>query len=370
MQRMAHRARQASGRRLGGVGISWTGASGRPTERRLAWLRRAAGGVRIAARRWLICPVALAGEATDYGDMSGGTSGPYTSSNNHVTVATARGAPFVRAATWRYARACVGRVVHHYRRTPDRVRVEYDGERSSLAERVAGMAWEDVVYGDASRLDFVLEDDRIVWGTMVAARGRNLARLETIVRSTPAEPPLVVELGSGTGRNLLYLKRAFPALRCVGLELSPVSVALARALAERFALDVEFHVCDVTQELPIGPRSACIAFTCHALEQMPRLFPAVLARMAECATQAIALLEPVPELWPWNGRGIASRLRARALDRLRGLVPVVRRMERGGEWRVISAERLRSGSNALNETCEVLLRRVGEAAPERAAHSA
>ena len=50
----------------------------------------------------------------------------------------------------------------------------------------------------------------------------------------------MVELGSGSGRSLLFLKKRLPDRRFVGLELSPVSVQMARRLSEKFALPVDF----------------------------------------------------------------------------------------------------------------------------------
>jgi hypothetical protein len=38
-------------------------------------------------------------------------------------------------------------------------------------------------------------------------------------------------------------------------------------------------------------------------------------------------------------------------------MPALRRVVSSGEWEILMRERLRSGSNPLNETCEVLLRR-------------
>jgi SAM-dependent methyltransferase len=200
-------------------------------------------------------------------------------------------------------------------------------------------------------------DDRVIWTVLTEPRACNLRRLEAAVRLLPDKSPTFVEFGSGTGRNLLHLQRLFPASRCIGLELSPVSVELARSLAARFQLNVEFHACDVTQSVPLEAHSASLVFSCHALEQMPRLFPAVIARMCDTSSSVVLMLEPIPTLWPWNTRGIASRLRVRALDRLRGVMPALRRVVSSGEWEILMRERLRSGSNPLNETCEVLLRR-------------
>ena len=61
--------------------------------------------------------------------------------------------------------------------------------------------------------------------------------------------------------------------RFIGLELSPVSVTLAKRLSERFGLPVGFFEANVCQPLPAAvPRDADLVYSSHALEMMPRTF--------------------------------------------------------------------------------------------------
>lgn len=170
----------------------------------------------------------------------------------------------------------------------------------------------------------------------------NLTPLTAHVGSSTDPGDTVVEFGCGDGRNLIYLQRALPDGDFVELEPSEVSCALARRLAERFDADVTIHEADVTAELPaaLPARSAALAYSCHALEQMPRIFGRALANMAVVSRNAIALFEPVPELWPWNRRGVVSRLRVGAIDRMRGLTGAAARLAGGGEWTIETARRL------------------------------
>jgi hypothetical protein len=62
-----------------------------------------------------------------------------------------------------------------------------------------------------------------------------------------ARKGVIIELGCGSGRNLLYLKKIGVQNELVGFELSPVSVDLANRAAKTFNLDVNFATADVTK---------------------------------------------------------------------------------------------------------------------------
>lgn len=251
-------------------------------------------------------------------------------------------------------------------RTPDAVSVLYDGMRQPVFDRRDTLSWDEVLYGQAPPGTTILAADRLAHGSYRVPREVNLERLVSHVGSATDRGDTVVEFGCGDGRNLMYLQREFPDREFVGLELSALSCALARRLAERFGADVAIHEADVTAELPaaLPPRCAALAYSCHALEQMPRIFAGALANMAAVSRGTVVLLEPVPELWPWNMRGLVSRLRVRAIDRMSGLTDAATRLAAGGEWAVVARRRLGYGSNPLNETCEIVLRRL-PAAPAR-----
>ncbi|HEX6965415.1 MAG TPA: class I SAM-dependent methyltransferase [Gemmatimonadaceae bacterium] len=292
----------------------------------------------------------------------------YVSKTNDIQLSSLTEAHFLSAALRHYLAVYAARAAHRRLawRTPSAVRRIYDRQRAAQLERAAQLSWDEMLYGGDDERDAALIDDRITWATPRAARALNLTRIQDAVRSYVRPGGTVIELGCGSGRNLLYVKRMFPDVRCVGLELSPVSVALARALAERFHLDVEFHECDVTGQLPpgIAPGSAALAFTVHALEQIPRLHVGVVQRMSELASGGILLLEPVPELWPRNARGMVSRLRVRALDRLLSLTPALHALQDTGTWSLTAAHRLRTAANPLNETCELRMSRVPRGAKD------
>jgi hypothetical protein len=278
---------------------------------------------------------------------------------NHVSVGEPSATGFLRAACAHYARLALHeRLARHSEwRSPVVVRREYDAQRQRELDVANELTWDEMLYGRESDLDFILEDDSIVWDTLRQPLALNLSLLGDVVESEALPGDTVVEFCSGDGRNLLYLKQRFPDVHFVGLEISPVSVATARRLAEKFAVDVEFLVCDVTRPLPepVSSKNVTVAFSSHGLEQMPRIFPGAVEAMCALAARHILMLEPVPELWPRNVRGLSSRLRVLALDRLRGLIPFLEGSHLPAGWHLESVRRLGTACNPLNETCELHL---------------
>jgi SAM-dependent methyltransferase len=206
-----------------------------------------------------------------------------------------------------------------YQRTAGAVREEYDPQRSDFLDRFRASDWTvgDYTMREAGdELDTSYYFANVIDGELIQGRGhdvraRLLERLRSAIEQYGASS--VTEVGSGTGRNLLFLKDALPELEVTGLELSPPSVDAAREAAERFGLEAQFHVCDVTGPWPTA--RADIVFSVHALEQIPGSEP-VIRTMTEQARTAVVLFEPLPDLWR-GLPGLAGRLRASYLDRLR-----------------------------------------------------
>jgi len=266
------------------------------------------------------------------------------------SVKSTSGSAFVRRAFFHYLIRYRPWSLGRSQRTPDTVKKSYDVERAR--ERDAQLDYESVVFGPPGEEDFVLENDRVHFGKLSHIRRRFLESMVTSFNPWIANPPpdsVIVEFGCGSGRNLFFLQRQFPAIRFVGLELSPVSVALARDRAKKFQLPVEFREADVTASLaPIEGR-VVVAFSSHALEQMPRIFPGAVKNMLSLSKGAVFFFEPVPELYGGGLRGAASRLRSRHLDRLRGLLNHLQDLKAD----IRCAERTGLAQNPLNETCKI-----------------
>ncbi len=246
-------------------------------------------------------------------------SARYVSKTNDVTLSSDSETEFLHATCRRYLGLYLRRGISRTTswRSPEVVRQVYDRERVQYVGHGVDVSWDDLLFDAHAGHDFVLVNDAIVWDTFRVPRAHNLSRLKEPVERFVDRGDTVIEVGCGTGRNLLYLKRLFPGIRFVGLELSPVSAEVARAFATRFGIEVEYYECDVTGDWPSAAtgQKTPLVYSCHALEQMPRVFPIAVRRIAAVASTCLLFLEPVPELWTWSRRGLVSRLRVRALDR-------------------------------------------------------
>jgi SAM-dependent methyltransferase len=228
-------------------------------------------------------------------------------------------------------------------RTVERLQQQYDEARSKIEIG----SFEEFVFGNSPD-DFALIDGRVEFTSPSRAARANLALLHQLVARYPGAGK-VVEFGSGTGRNLLYLASQGVPNPLVGLELSSRSTALAERAAQRFGLKVRYELCDVSQRLPdLG--LVDVVFSVHAFEMMPRIFCAGLENIARLQPRAAIFFEPIEELWPWSPLGMVARVRIRQLDRLRGFGRVARKL-----GRVAGMGMLAHAANAVNQTCFMIV---------------
>jgi SAM-dependent methyltransferase len=155
----------------------------------------------------------------------------------------------------------------------------------------------------------------------------------------------VTEYGCGIGRNLLFLKRDYPQLRCYGYELVPEAVEIARRAAKKFDVEVEYSQLDYLRDPAakfIFP-STDVAFTVFSLEQLPIGCDIALRNMLARANLGTIHLEPVTENYPYTPRGMIGRLDHLKASYLRGFPEAVESQLPAHVWH----ERMYSSHNAL-----------------------
>jgi SAM-dependent methyltransferase len=195
----------------------------------------------------------------------------------------------------RAARKLTGR---SYARNAQAVLDEYEEVRRRFLEKFLASDWslDEFVHRDAD-------------GRGGMGRTRTLRTLRDAVARY--EPETVLEVGSGTGRNVLHLCSTL-GVKGIGLELTEAGTATGNAAAERYGLAATFQQADMREPWTI---TADVAFSVHALEQIPDAGP-VIDRMQAHARKAVVMIEPFPDFWH-GVEGFASRQRAIHLDRLR-----------------------------------------------------
>jgi hypothetical protein len=155
----------------------------------------------------------------------------------------------------------------------------------------------------------------------------------------------VTEYGCGLGRNLLFLKRLYPDLRCYGYELVPEGVEIARLAAQKFGLSVEYAQLDYARDPPerFAFPETDVAITVFSLEQLPADCAAALHNMLMRARLGSIHLEPVTENYPFSVRGIIGRIDHKKAGYLRGFPKAVDAQALRRVWH----ERMTSSHNAL-----------------------
>lgn len=143
---------------------------------------------------------------------------------------------------------------------------------------------------------------------------------ETVFRTAGT----ALDLACGQGAAAVWLARR--GLDVLGVDVSAVAVAQARALARRLgvAARCRFEVADLDEGLPPGPPVDVLL--CHRFRD-PRLYPAIAERLAPGGLLAICVLSEVGgSAGPF--RAVAGELGAA----FAGLVPIAAAEGDGQAW--------------------------------------
>lgn len=133
--------------------------------------------------------------------------------------------------------------------------------------------------------------------------------LTTLQREFPTVKS-VTEYGCGVGRNLLYLKRQMPHVKCYGYELCKPGVELAAAAAKKFGMDVSYSQLDYvggSESEYIFPKTD-VSFTVFSLEQLPDTNKVAMENILRHTMYGSIHLEPVSEMYPFTLRGLIGRI--------------------------------------------------------------
>ncbi|MEM7437187.1 MAG: class I SAM-dependent methyltransferase [Myxococcota bacterium] len=217
------------------------------------------------------------------------------------------------------------------------------------------LAVDDLILGDDHAQQWIVRDSKLARGTVREAREYLLERLAKNVKEVlPDGDGTIVEFGCGTGRNLFFLAQRFPRLKLIGIELTPKTVERARIVARDHDWNIEFHVGDMTSP-PDLQTEVDMAYSIHALEQLPRAYDQAADAMLNLANKAVLFLEPIHELFPKSVLGLAARFRIYNADYLNGLL---QHLEASGA-RIKHANLLPTAGYPLNWTGEVCVETVG-----------
>ncbi len=95
-------------------------------------------------------------------------------------------------------------------------------------------------------------EERYLKGDVPWDTGRRDGNLERVVEEYSIAPCSVLELGSGTGSDAIWL--AGRGFKVTAVDSSPTAITMARNKASRAGVEVDFRIVDVlADDLPAGP---------------------------------------------------------------------------------------------------------------------
>lgn len=159
-----------------------------------------------------------------------------------------------------------------------------------------------------------------------------------------ADAPRVVELGCGTGINVLLLARAYPAMQVIGCDWAPASQDIL-ALMEREhpgrIAGARFDMLTAEGWDGSAIDGASVVLTVHALEQLYVNWRTCLDFILARRPRLCLHVEPLIELYDPANEDDARMLRYHRKRRyLEGFLPEMQRMAAAGEAEIVDLRRV------------------------------
>jgi len=166
----------------------------------------------------------------------------------------------------------------------------------------------------------------------------------------------VVELGSGSGFNVIELSRCFPEIQVVGADWSQSAVDILKLYACKTNAKVDgyrfdfFHPSDL---LEISQDTAIMTFC--AFEQIGEKFDSILQFILDRRPSRVVQVEPVIEFYnPSDPFDLIAMRYHKSRGYLEGYYSALLRLEADGKIRILHAKRTGFGS-LFNECYSVLV---------------
>jgi len=183
------------------------------------------------------------------------------------------------------------------RRDAESVKLIYEKRRADQLEKYEFTDLEDYFYQSQTSNNetkrWNLFDNKLSFDVLKKIQDKKYTLLEEKVISSNTN--YVVELGSGGGRNIIYLAKKFPEKTFIGIELTKSSVQLSKLCADKFNIsNVEFFEKDLTKPEKYSDliQTDSLVFSVHCFEEMPGIFKIPLNLLKEKKVTNIFMLEP------------------------------------------------------------------------------
>lgn len=222
---------------------------------------------------------------------------------------------------------------------------------------------EHAAFSAVALADVVAEGQAVRMPGFAAVAAYQALITETLISQCGANTELIIELGSGWGRNLvrLWLDGGPATARYVAAEFTKAgreATELLAAAAEEFRLTATpFDYRSPRLDLGASARRSAhaLVFSAHSIEQIPQVTPGLLDVMRSTAYRVTCVhFEPVGWQTTTPNRRGSSREYAEHHDYNRNLLEVLRAAERDGQLCVDTLRTEVIGVNPENATSVVV----------------
>lgn len=255
-------------------------------------------------------------------------------------------------ATALYLRSVLTDVVHKLvrRRVRTRSQVQSDYDGGEWKDFLEARSWaaapdlEAYVYTSERRLLRAQVDGRLQSIPVSDYYRYRTRRLIALLEEFDLGVDRLIEVGSGTGRNLFAAATARRWRELRGLELSRTGIEVVATVARHFSLDaVSAGPIDLLDRGSPGfaELRGAVAFTHYCLEQLPSHTQTVLRNLADAGVRRVIHIEPTLELFSRGSlRDLASIAYIWRQNYLADLITTARRLEKQGVLRIVAIRRL------------------------------
>lgn len=161
-------------------------------------------------------------------------------------------------------------------------------------------------------------------------------------------PKRIVELGCGTGMNLIIAAELFPNAALVGSDWAPASVEILDVMARALDRDVSGRIYNMLtgeggETLPIDGETDVV--TVHALEQLGAAAPGVIDLLMQRRPRTVLHIEPILDFYdrddPYDDMAARYHLTRGYLE---GLAPTLHGLSAEGRIEILSEGRVKLGN--------------------------
>ena len=151
----------------------------------------------------------------------------------------------------------------------------------------------------------------------------------------------IVELGCGSGQNIMLLSHLYPHKKIIGLDWSKASIKIANLIGNTFNKNVNGFLFDMMNPSPEPSiENHSVIFSIHSLEQLGKNHSELLCFLLRQKPALVLHYEPILELYDEkNLYDFLAIMYSKKRDYLSGYLTALRKIAQTGEIEIITEHR-------------------------------